>query len=325
MSVTSGSPYVEQLEGRRLFAVIDLHDYVTHYMNGDTKADLAVVTNKGLRLSTGNGDGSFTPAQNVNLPARPISVVAGDFNNDGKGDLIAQMPKGIIAILIGLQSTPTPGAALVDDPFFFDLGAELGLKATKNLDVHVGDVNNDDKDDIIAVDAPRGIIGVLIGQFTGTETFTYSFTARSPFGPGGRLAFGDANGDGRVDMVDLSVKGSVDVSLNIAGRFDDIDIVHVVGGGRTAPANVVNHVALGDVNGDGRDEIIAIANSGVRVFFMADDGEVEDVFNPNIGPLAAGLQSGLSMGDINGDGHDDLFAIRKDGRTRFFDIFAELP
>ena len=64
--------------------------------NGDGFPDLAVansgnpLTGAGSSVSVllGQGDGSFLPAVNYPAGTTPLSVAAGDFNGDGKLDLV---------------------------------------------------------------------------------------------------------------------------------------------------------------------------------------------------------------------------------------------
>src|SRR5205807_2406115 len=65
--------------------------------NGDGKPDL-VTGNAGdlnlgaggsLGILLGNGDGSFRPVANLPVASNPIAVAVGDFNKDGKLDVVA--------------------------------------------------------------------------------------------------------------------------------------------------------------------------------------------------------------------------------------------
>jgi hypothetical protein len=61
-------------------------------LNGDGKEDLAVTGLNTLSIAvlTGNGDGSFNASPNANFGSTVFaqSVAAGDFNQDGKSDLV---------------------------------------------------------------------------------------------------------------------------------------------------------------------------------------------------------------------------------------------
>lgn len=69
--------------------------------NGDGRLDLAV-TNSGVSVLLGNGDGTFQTPQNYTVGMTPISIVAGDFNRDGELDLAVANSVGVtVSINIG--------------------------------------------------------------------------------------------------------------------------------------------------------------------------------------------------------------------------------
>jgi FG-GAP-like repeat/IPT/TIG domain len=64
--------------------------------NGDGKLDLAGVNDDGLYIFLGNGDGTFQAPQNFQLaavdPPQAVTLTSGDFNGDGKLDLVLAGP-----------------------------------------------------------------------------------------------------------------------------------------------------------------------------------------------------------------------------------------
>lgn len=67
--------------------------------------DLAVSNTTGLAVVLGNGDGTFSPAENFIGPVSALAMVSGDFNGDGKPDLAA-IPGGSFSITIVINNTP---------------------------------------------------------------------------------------------------------------------------------------------------------------------------------------------------------------------------
>jgi len=142
------------------------------------------------------------------------------------------------------------------------------------------------------------------------------FTAPA-YGSGGRdadsVAVGDVNGDGKPDLVvtnqcadNTCVNGSVSVLLgNGDGTFQAA--VSYGSGGQYSFS-----VAVGDVNGDGKPDLIVAnqcvsnnncANGSVSVLLGNGDGTFKGAVSYGSGGVYA---QSVAVGDVNADGHPDL-------------------
>ncbi|MGZ5546276.1 MAG: FG-GAP repeat domain-containing protein [Limisphaerales bacterium] len=170
--------------------------------NGDGKLDLAVANYASHNVSIlfGNGAGSFAPASNVGLGNNqsPLSMAVGDFNGDGKLDLVtANALFGNVEVLLG------NGNGAFGPPTFFQMIATLTSLVT-------ADFNNDGKLDLATGTASDGI-AVRLGLGNGGFGAVTKYSGGTLYG----LAVGNFNGD--VAVVDQTILSGPDAP-NFATR-----------------------------------------------------------------------------------------------------------
>jgi beta-lactam-binding protein with PASTA domain len=167
-------------------------------------------------------------------------------------------------------------------------------------DFTVDDVNGDGKPDIV-VCAISGTIGTIATDITtligkGDGTFTQTTTSAPGIGcSSGGMVTGDFNGDGRKDLL---VHATV-----LLGNGDGTFTV-----GSTLPVNAslfldeIGNTAVGDVNNDGKLDVVVSQQGVVAVFYGKGDGTF------TTGPRYAALPDlqQVSLTDIDGDGNLDI-------------------
>jgi len=181
---------------------------------------------------------------------------------------------------------------------------------TGGVRVASADFNGDGIEDAVVGTGPgiSSLVRVLDGK-TGKHLFTVQPFEREFIG-GVYVAAGDLNGDGVPELIVTPDEGGgpVVAVYDNAGRqivrFLGIDDGTFRGGSRAA---------IGDFNGDGKDDLIVAAGFGggprIAIFdgFTVPSGAptrlVSDFF-----AFEQGLRNGvfISAGDLNGDGRDDL-------------------
>jgi hypothetical protein len=275
--------------------------------NLDNKPDLALVNtgNPGkVTILLGDGAGGFTqPAGSpYSVGQEPRSIVVGDFNNDGKPDFVAaNFIGGSLSVLLGDGSgafTEAPGSP-VSAP-----GGPLYVAS--------GDFDHDGRADLATANISPAGVGIYIGTGNGG----FAAAPGSPYPTGGTLpqglAVGDLNADGRLDIAVANHMSSTISVLLGSGSNGTVGFLQAVGSPFAAGANGPASVAIGDVNGDGRPDL-ATANdssSTSSVFLGNGVGRFTPLtgspFTSATGPL------GVAVGDLNGDGFDDVALADRD-------------
>jgi len=114
---------------------------------------------------------------------------------------------------------------------------------------------------------------------------------------------GDADGDGRTEVY-ATVSGQV---LAIETADGDIDWRTDLGGAERQSSFAP---VLGDVDGDGTDDVVAVANDGTVVVLAPDTGEERAAYE-----RAVPIWTFATTADTDGDGDDEVFVRYGDGRV----------
>jgi hypothetical protein len=221
-----------------------------------------------------------TPASS-NAGSSPFYVGTGEFNGDGKLDLIvANLASNDISVFLGNG----------DGTFQAAVNYVTGSAPRS---VGVGDFNGDGKLDMAV--ANNNNVSVLLGNGDGTFQPAVNYAAASG---GQSVAVGDLNGDGKLDLVVANNQSNnVSVLLGNGDGTFQAAVNYPAGSGASS-------VAVGDFNGDGKLDV-TVANFGtdnVSILLGNGDGTFQTAVNYAAG---GGCQS-IAVGDFNGDGKLDL-------------------
>ncbi|HEY7423311.1 MAG TPA: VCBS repeat-containing protein [Gemmataceae bacterium] len=251
------------------------------------------------------------------IPDAAVVMVAADLTGNGKTDFVGGGGYSVVVLMAGKK------AGTFNAPVPFQTGYQV-------TSIAVGDINNDGKPDIVVGEGEEdgatfgdpGFISVLLGNGNGGFGLPVNFDAGSP--PASRVALADLNGDGLLDIVtDHSVLLNSNSLIALMNQGNPFGIGWV-----PQDYNFVaeNGLALGDLNGDGRPDIVA----------MGDSNQIQVWLNNGTGGFTAGQQvfeggayhplppfvfdNAVALGDVNGDGKLDV--VMANGTSNSVSVFA---
>jgi hypothetical protein len=255
---------------------------VTFFSSGASSASLSFAATAGSPFTLG----SLT----ATLPSEPLSMVAADFNADGKVDLAigtaqAQTPGYLVSVFLSNgDGTFTAGP----------VASEPGMGPGAMI---VGDFNGDGKPDIAVADFQANTVAILLGNGDGS----FTATSASPISVGmspAALAVGDFNHDGKLDLM---VANAGDKTITVLLGKGDGTFTEAAG----SPVSVgaaLGSFAVGDFNGDGKLDVAAASNvESVLIFLGNGDGTFTQAASPSVAGSAS-----IAAADFNGDGQLDL-------------------
>jgi hypothetical protein len=232
--------------------------------DGDGFPDVVTIGPPGINYLHGKGDGTFASPVSVALPAGYTNtssasstndLLLGDFNGDGKKDLL--VPIGIFSdsLLFLGNGDGTFAPAIVIPAQILPNTSLSGGGAV------VRDINHDGKDDIVQL--AQTSIDTYLSHGDGTfRVVNSAFTNSGNQNPGG--AYADLNGDGIVDALiffgDHSIvfTGNGDGSFTSTGTNPSTNIPSI--DGITLSTNVPSMTAVGDFDGDGKQDVALVGN-----------------------------------------------------------------
>jgi hypothetical protein len=267
--------------------------------NGDGNLDFVFgnrppnIPNGAAAVRLGDGHGGFKFGSGIyDYEATDDSFAAGDFNGDGKLDLITGGPRSAWTSFSVLLGNGTGR--------FHHLG-NVGQMTLGPQEIVAGDFNGDGKLDVaVFVNPGAGEAGTYLYLFPGNGDGTFQpqqtlISAKSTDGTGFSMRVSDFNGDGKLDIAYQNGTQIFILLGNGDGTFQPAIPL-------TADGNIGFAYAIGDFNSDGIPDLLVshddnINNPQYYVFLGNGDG----TFQPPqaINGLTAGA---FVVGDFNSDG-----------------------
>ncbi len=296
ISSTDGAglmPTVERDTDNMVTKSTDGRGYVTNYTY-DAKGNVLTVKDELSQASPG----PVTSATNILFP-NPIyktgnnfqQILTADLNQDGLLDLISA--NGTVSVLFGEEQ------GTFSSPTNIAVGSDFNSIA-------VGDVNGDGKVDLVTTNFSSNDVFVLFGEEQGTfsaPTPANLALENSPVS----IALGDLDADGDLDLI-VSI-----VDYTIGYGSDNVSVLLNNGNGtfgtqtNTTLESKAEYIAVGDVNGDGKVDLVTANSSTINASVLYGDGQGRFSVPSN---LALGnTPESIALGDLDADGDLDFVFV----------------
>jgi hypothetical protein len=244
----------------------------------------------------------FLPPVSFESGLSLATCAIGDVTGDGKNDVVALGSIGS-AKRVYVFAQDATGSLMPST--FYDIGGFVGVYES----IGIGDLTGDGRADVVAVLGPG--IAVLPQTATGTlgTPVPYTSTTRT------LLRVADLNNDTRLDVVCLTGNDAVDVFYQSSAGTLAAAVSYPVGHGGA------DDLDTGDVNGDGRTDIIVMSGQGNLYDNMGALLQTSNGFStPVYLRVDSNNADGLGVGDVTGDGRADVMIA-----VSFVRQFAVVP
>lgn len=268
--------------------------------NNDTNPDLAIAvpSRNSIVILFGNGNGGFTlpPTELHAGPSpfeAPLGVVAGDFDRDGKQDLMSiAVGSNVISFIKG-NGNGTFG------PFTF-----AGTVRDDPLMIIAADFNGDNILDIAT--ANFDFFGVTVALGTGTGTLQFPFEIATSNTGSSALVAGDFNNDTRLDLAFLHRFPSPSVTFTVIqgngdGTFGPLRTDRITG---TDP----RAIAAEDFDMDGNLDVLVPTFQSNKITFVRGTGNISRLGTTH-DFLGFAQPVAVAVGDFNNDCRPDVAVL----------------
>jgi hypothetical protein len=291
-------------------------------LDGDGRNDIALVTSTTfndpandnmVHVFLQNTDGTLKPRVKYPVGGTSSSIDIGDVNADGRAD-----------IAVGVDDVTNDRIGVLLQNAAGTLDAVVSYPTPNANQVKIGDFNGDGRMDVASLSwGPNGTgLDVFLQNETGTLAPRVTHTV--PHGGSDELDAGDVNGDGRTDIVVMS--GQIWALPDLSVLLQNSDGTLGAPTSYSLSASNVNPagVAIGDTNGDDRDDIVVSyggnrPNASIGRFLQNAEGTMD----PAVSYPSYDIPSAIVLADVDGDDRKDALVLH--GGWERLGVYRQYP
>jgi hypothetical protein len=283
-------------------------------LDGDGRTDLAVTNRTSHTVSifrnTSTGPGNVTYAAKIDFQTglNPRGISTGDFDGDGKADLVLTN-YGSNTVSVFRNTSTGPGN------INFAIKVDF-ITGTFPDQVSIGDLDQDGKIDLAVANTNSNSVSVFRNVSTGPGDINYDTkvdftTGTMPY----EVSIGDLDGDGKADLV-VENSGSNTLSvfrntstgpgnINYGAKVDFTTGVLPFG------------LSIGDLDGDGKTDLAVVneTDNTVSIFRNTSTGPGNIGYAAKTDFTTGSTPYQVSISDIDGDGKVDLAVTNSTSST----------
>lgn len=284
---------------------------------GQTTTDLLVFASIYYNPALGNNallvtSGSTSFTWTALSFAAAGSLTTADLNGDGNGDLV------VVNGNTGGTATAQIFVLLGNPDGSFQTAVPYAVPGNASISAVIDDINGDGKLDIVA-SSDNGQISIFTGKGDGTFNAAQSFAALTPVYPGStvtpstsltNLITADLRGSGKKDII---ASNGLVLLNDGAGNFTPASSAAFPP--LTALSNFGPNLATGDLNKDGKLDLIVSLGGSVLTYLGKGDG----TFSPGADYVTVNTDGFVNVSDLDGDGNPDIYIGEANGGFYFGD------